>query len=74
MKSNPDKCHFICTTNDTINVIVEKQIIVNSKCEKLLRLKFNYRPIFHAHIYDICKKSGLKLSTLSRIAPYMDSS
>ena len=74
MKSNPDKCHFICTTNDTINVIVEKQIIVNSKCEKLLRLKFNYRPIFNAHIYDICKKSGLDLSALSRIAPYMDSS
>ena len=36
MKANPDKCHFICSTNDTVNLIVENQIIDNSKCEKLL--------------------------------------
>ena len=40
MKANPDKCHFICNTNDTNNVIVENQIIDNSKCEKLLGVNF----------------------------------
>ena len=31
MKSNPDKCHFICSTNNTVNLIDENQIIDNSK-------------------------------------------
>ena len=36
MKANPDKCDFICSTNDTVNLVVENQIIDNSKCEKFL--------------------------------------
>ena len=35
IKANPDKCHFICSTNGAVNLIVENQIIDNSKCEKL---------------------------------------
>ena len=23
MKANPDKCHFICSTNDTVDLFVE---------------------------------------------------
>ena len=72
LKGNPCKCHFICRTNDTVNLIVENQIIDKSKCEKLLRVKFHDKFTFNAHINDICKKVGLKLNTLSRIAPYMD--
>ena len=30
MKANPDKCHFNCSTNDTVNLIVENQIIDNN--------------------------------------------
>ena len=39
MKDNSDKYHFICSTNDTVNLVVENQIIDNSKCEKLLGMK-----------------------------------
>ena len=70
MKINSDKCHFICSTNDTVNLIVENQIINNSKCENFL--KFDYKLTFNAHIDDIFKKAGMKLNALSRIAPYMD--
>ena len=34
IKANPDKC-LICSTDDAVNLIVENQIIDNSKCEKL---------------------------------------
>ena len=51
MKTNSDKCHFICSTNDTVNLIVENQIINNSKCENFL--KFDYKLTFNAHIDDI---------------------
>ena len=43
MKANPDKCHFICSTADKVNLIVENQTIHNSKCEKLLGVKFDYK-------------------------------
>ena len=72
MKANPEKNHFICSTNNTVNLIVENQIIDNSKCEKPLSVKFDYKQIFNAHIDDVCKEARLKLNALSRIAPYMD--
>ena len=61
MKANLDKCHFIYNTNDIVSLIVENQIIDNSKCEKLLGVKFDYKLTFNAYIDDICKKAGLKL-------------
>ena len=36
MKANPDKCYFICSTNDKVNLIVQNQIIDKRKSEKLL--------------------------------------
>ena len=70
MRANPDRCHF--SVNDTVNLIFQNQIIDNSKREKLLCVKFDYKLTFKAHIDDTCKKAGLKLNALSRIAPYMD--
>ena len=40
MKANPDKCHFICSTNITVNLIFENKIVGNDRCEKLLCVKF----------------------------------
>ena len=51
---------------------VENQIIDNGKCEKLLGVTFDYKLTFNAHVDVICKKAGIKLNALSRIAPYMD--
>ena len=41
MKANPGKCHFICSFNDTVNLIIDNKIIDNSKCEKFLGVKFD---------------------------------
>ena len=40
--------------------------------EKLLGVSFVSKLTFHAHIGEIRKKSGLKLSGLATITPYMD--
>ena len=58
MKANPQKCQFICSTNDTVNLVAENQIIDNSKCEKLHGVKFNDELTSNAHINDICKEAG----------------
>ena len=50
MKANPDKCHFLCSTDENVNIIFENQKICNSPCEKLT---------FDAHINDICKKQAV---------------
>ena len=45
----------ICSTTDKVNLIVENQIIDNSKCEKLLGVKFDYKLIHERYlrlIYD----------------------
>ena len=73
MKANPDRCHFICSTDDKVNITVENQKICNSPCEKLLGVRFDSKLTFDAHINEICKKAGLKLDALARITPYMDS-
>ena len=57
MKANPDKCHFICSTDDKVNIIVENQKMCNISCEKLLGVRFDSKLTFAAHINDICKKS-----------------
>ena len=41
MKANPDKCHFICSTDDKVNITVENQKMCNSPCEKLLGVIFD---------------------------------
>ena len=72
MKANPDKCHFICSTDDKVNITVENQKMCNSPCEKLLGVKFDSKLNLDAHMNDICKKAGLKLNALARITPYID--
>ena len=62
MKANPDKCHFICSTDDKVNITVENQKMCNSPCEKLLAVKFDSKLNLDAHMNDICKKAGLKLN------------
>ena len=59
MKANPDKCHFICSTDDKENIIVENRKIYNSPCEKLLGVRFDPNHTFDAHINHICKKKAL---------------
>ena len=41
MKANPDKCYFICSTDDKVNITIENQKICNSPCEKLLSVRFD---------------------------------
>ena len=41
MKSNPDKCNFICSTSKKVSLIVENKEINNSTHERLLGVKID---------------------------------
>ena len=72
MKANPDKCHFLCNSNNEVSLTIETQKIKNSKFEKLLGIKLNSKLKFNSHMHDICQKAGQKLYAISRITAYMD--
>ena len=46
--------------------------IENSTCEKLLGVKADNKLNFNEHLDGIIKKPSRKVSTLSRIFPFMD--
>ena len=70
MKANPDKCHFICSSNLKTSIMIENRQMHSSTCEKLLGVCFDSKiDLRKSHIDKICKKVTHKLNTISRITP-----
>ena len=63
---------MITSKSEDIVVNVENNPIKNSKCEKILGVKIDYKLTFNSHIDKIYKKAGQKMNALSRIVPYMN--
>ena len=57
MEANPDKCHFLCSSNREVSLTIENQIIKNSKFEKLLGIKLDSKLNFSSHIHGICQEA-----------------
>ena len=55
MKANPDKCHFLCSTNREVSLTIENQII-NIKFEKLHSIKLDSKLNFNSYKHEIRKK------------------
>ena len=72
MKTNPDKCHFICSSKVKTRIMVENEQISNSSCQRLLSVFFDSKLTFQSHIDNMCKTSSQKLNAISGITPYMD--
>ena len=53
MKSNANKCHFMVSTSNKVNIRIGKFNISNSKCEKLLGIKFDHKLTFDDYISEI---------------------
>ena len=72
IKANPDKYHFLCSSNSEVSLTIKNQKIKNSNLGKLLGIKLDAKLNFNSYIHDICQKAGQKLNAISRITPYMD--
>ena len=55
MKSNPDKCHLLVSTNDNVKIRVGNFQIENTKREKLFGIQFDNKLYFDYHLSEICK-------------------
>ena len=69
MKANPDKCHLLTSSSDTVSIYVDNYNIKSSICEKLLVIKVDNKLNFNTHVDETWKKTGQKLNTLSRVTP-----
>ena len=72
MKSNADKCHLLVSTSNKVKVRIDNFDIRNSKCEKLLGVKFDHKLTFDEHISELCKNASRKIHPLVRVTPYMN--
>ena len=72
MKSNPDKCHLLISTNGNVKIRKGNFQIENTKREKLLGIQFDNKLSFDYHLSEICKTAGGKLYALGRVTPYMN--
>ena len=46
---------------------IDNTDICNSKCEKLLRVKFDHKITFDDHISKLCRKASRKIHALARV-------
>ena len=56
VKSNTDKCHLLASTSDKVNIRIDIFDISNSKCEKLLGVKYDHKLTFDDHISEYVRK------------------
>ena len=64
--------HLLVSSSDPGNLRVSEYDIKDSKCEKLLGVKFNNKLTFEKHITDICRKASRKTYALARITHHID--
>ena len=72
MKANADRCRVLLSTRNKLPVKINEVQIKNSQSEKLLGITIDNYLKFEDHLNNMCRKASTKISTLSRIAPYMD--
>ena len=59
MEANLDKCRFICSADNKVNIIFENQKICNSSFEKLSGIRFDSKLNFDAHMNPLSASVAL---------------
>ena len=52
MNGNADKSNLLVSTSTKVNIRIDNFDISNSKCEKLLEVKFDHKHTFDDHISE----------------------
>ena len=69
LNGNADKCHFLVSASQEINLNVNNFEIKNSDCEKRLGVKFDSKLTFDQYITDLYRKASRKIRALAKMTP-----
>ena len=69
-KGNAEKYHLLVNVKDEVSMKIGDFNIVNSECDELLNVNFDYK-LFNSHVSDLCKNVSRKSNALARVEPYM---
>ena len=69
MKDNPEKCHLIVSTDQSVNVQLGGSLLERSDYEKMLVVKIDYKLNFDKYVKTLCSKANNKLTALVRVTP-----
>ena len=72
LKANADKCNFILSTDETVSINIDNEVIKNSNNKKLLGINLNNRLGFDTHETNICKGVSKKLHDSERISQFIN--
>ena len=72
MMANVDKWHLLLRSVEDHKIEVNGSPVKNSRCEKLLGVRFDDQLKFDFHIKKFCKNANRKLHALARGNAYMD--
>ena len=71
MKANSGKCHFLSSLDMNTKISFSSFDIENAHSPKLLGVTIDRMLNFHDYVANICKKASAKISTMTRVFPYM---
>ena len=71
-KANPNKSHFLLTSNEQVNLNLDDLIIKTSKSEKLLGINIDHFLTFNRHVSKLCKKASQKLHAIAHVSSYVN--
>ena len=73
MKADSDKSHLLLSSKSDVDVTaqVNRDIVSNSKSEKLYGVTIDYKLTFDERVSQIFDKASQKISALSRISSFM---
>ena len=70
LKTNPDQCYLILSTDEPFSIYIDKEVIKNSSNKKLLGINLNNRLGFDTHVANICDRVSKTFHALGRTSQY----
>lgn len=67
MQGNSGKCHFVLSTNKSVEMQIGESLIKSTNYKKLFLIKIDFKLTFDKHNKVVCKRASDKFRELARV-------
>lgn len=71
MQGNSGKCHFILSTNKSVEMQTGESLIKSTNYKKLFLIKIDFKLTFDKHKKAVCNRASDKFRELARVTTCM---